>query len=355
MQKKIKLLVTGAGAPGIAGTIFSLRNNYDNRDLHIVTTDSKTDVAGKYISDDFYQILPASQQDLYLESLYNVCRKQNIQIIIPQNTAELLPLSSNKKLFRDIGTEILLSDSSAIKRANNKYELMKVCTENDIPTGKFFLADNFEDLYHFAIEIGWPEKKVVVKPPDSNGMRGVRIIDEKINLKELFYKDKPSSLFLKIDDLKTILGDEFPQLIVTEYLPGMEYTVDMLRSDNVSYVIPRTRDEIRTGITFKGKVENNYDITRFSETIAEKLNLKYCFGFQFKLDENGIPKILESNPRIQGTMIMSTLAGANIIYTGVKILLGEPVPELKINWSTKFFRLWGGISDSNQGIQKLNI
>jgi carbamoyl-phosphate synthase large subunit len=62
------------------------------------------------------------------------------------------------------------------------------------------------------------------------------------------------------------------------------------------------------------------------------------------MDKNGIPKILESNPRIQGTMVLATFSGANIIYGAIKALLGEEVPEFNINWKTKILRYWGGIS-----------
>lgn len=132
-------------------------------------------------------------------------------------------------------------------------------------------------------------------------------------------------------------------MIVTEYLPGEEYTVDVIRKGKLMTVIPRKRDLIRSGITFNGSVENNLEIINYSKKLAENLNLEYCFGFQFKLDENNIPKILESNPRVQGTMVLSTIAGANIIFSSVKLLLGEKIPEFNIDWNSKIFRYWGGV------------
>ena len=44
------------------------------------------------------------------------------------------------------------------------------------------------------------------------------------------------------------------------------------------------------------------------------MDLRYAFGFQFIGD-----KLLECNPRVQGTMIASTYAGCNIIYSAVKM------------------------------------
>ena len=154
-----------------------------------------------------------------------------------------------------------------------------------------------------------------------------------------------------MNDLRKILGDDFPDLIVTEYLPGKEYTIDVFRSNKSITVIPRIRHEVRSGITFSGEVIKNDDLIKYCKIISEELNMENCYGFQFKLDENNVPKILESNPRIQGTMVMATIANANIIYASVKKALGEEVVNFKVNWGTKFLRYWGGVGiDSNNSI-----
>jgi len=346
-MRKLKILVTGAGAPGIQGTIYSLRNNYDKRKVKIIGTDINSDVVGKYLCDQFYLIPKALDTENYLYVLLGICINEKVNIVIPQNTAELNTLASNKDKFLEVGTSIIVSNENSINIANNKFNLMTICHENNIPVGKFYLVNKFNNLIQYSKELGWPEKKVVVKPPISNGLRGVRIIDEKINLKRMFYEEKPTSLFIKMEDLEKILGATFPELIVTEYLKGIEYTVDVLKTNKNIIIIPRKRDLIRYGITFSGTTEFNKSIISYSKLISEIINLEYCFGFQFKLDEAGIPKILESNPRVQGTMVLSTLAGANIIYTAIKYILGEDIPSLHIKWNTKLLRYWGGISIYN--------
>ena len=66
---------------------------------------------------------------------------------------------------------------------------------------------------------------------------------------------------------------------------------------------------------------------------------------------NDTPKILESNPRVQGTMVLATIANANIIYSSVKNVLGEEIPDFNIRWGTKISRFWGGIGvDSDNKI-----
>jgi len=340
-MRNLTVLITGAGAPGIKGTIYSLKNNFDKRRIKTVGVDIKKDVVGRYLCDAFYQI-PRPSDDAFIPTLLHICKKEKVDVILPQVTDELLPLSEHKGEFEEIGTKVAISERDAILRSNNKYELMKVASELKLPVTKFYLVNNFKELKRCAENLGWPEKLVVVKPPVSSGMRGFRIITESIDRKSTFFGEKPSETYVKMNELKSILGDSFPDLLVTEFLSGMEYTVDLLTADTTT-VIPRTRDLIRTGITFNGTVEKNEEIIQYSRKLSKKLNLKYAYGFQFKLDDRGVPKIIECNPRVQGTMVLSTLAGANIIYGAVKYALGEEVPRFRIRWGTRLLRYWGGI------------
>lgn len=337
----LNVLVTGAGAPGISGTLYSLKNNFDDRKINVIGTDAKEDVIGKYLCDGFYQIPKASEIG-YIEYLSLFCKKESIDVVLPQNTAELSILAANKKHFESFGTKIAVSDEQSIEIANDKYKLMSAAKKLGVPTAEFYLVDTFEGLFESAKKLGWPEKPVVIKPPVSNGMRGVRIIDESVNLKEKLYSEKPSSLHIHMSYLKIILGNSFPSLLVMEYLPNDEWTVDIINANNIS-VITRKRDVIRSGITFEGTCEENEQMIEYSRLLSKKIGLEYAFGFQFKLDANNVPKLLESNPRIQGTMVLSTFAGANVIYGAVKHALGEEIPQFNIQWGTKIMRYWGAI------------
>ncbi len=337
----LTILVTGSGAPGIAGTLYSLQHNFDSRKITAIGTDVKEDVVGKYLCDRFYRIARPST-DEYLPQLLRICKREGVDVLLPQNTAELSILAEHKDEFEDIGTMVAVSSKESIDIANNKHDLLKNAVEIGVPAPKFHLVDNMDDLIKFAEELGWPEKPVVIKPPVSNGMRGLRIIDESLDLRSMFFAEKPSGVYVKMEGLGDILGPAFPELLVTEYLAGEEYTVDALQAERLT-VIPRTRDLIKSGITFNGTVEKNEEIIGYSEKLSKKIGLDYAFGFQFKLDEEGLPKLLESNPRVQGTMVLATFAGANIIYGAVKRAMNEEVPEFKVSWGARILRYWGGI------------
>lgn len=344
----LTVLVTGCGAPGIKGTLYSLENNFDGRRIRTIGTDIMDEVVGKYLCNKFYKIHRPSSSE-YMTELLSICKKESVDVLLPQNTAELSLLASNKDDFEDVGTAVAVSDEPAIGIANDKYELMKVARETGVPVPEFYLVDSFEDLIKRAEGLGWPDRPVVIKPPVSNGMRGLRIIDESIDLKDAFFNEKPSGVYLKMNNLREILGPAFSSLLIMEDLAHDEYTVDLLSAKNLT-IIPRKRDLIKSGITFNGTVEKNEYILDYSEKLSRKVGLKYAYGFQFKMGDDGVPKLLESNPRVQGTMVLATFAGANIIYGAVKCALGEELPEFDINWGTRILRYWGGLGVSGNAV-----
>ena len=346
------ILITGAGAPGITGTIYSLRNNPDNTQFRIVSTDIQNNPVGKYLSDAFYR-LPAPEHESYLGELRKIVESEKVQVIIPQTTRVIEVLSQAKDQVELWGVKLVLSDAEAIHHANDKYLILKECEKNGVPVPEHFLVDSKTKLHESILKLGYPEKKVVVKPRLSNGQRGVKIITNEGLTLNAYLNEKPSSMETDLDGFLSIFDNSvtFPELIVSEYMPGIEYTVDVFKTDNVEVIIPRTRDVIRSGISFQTTIDmKREDIVDYSKKLSNSMNLKFCFGFQFKLDANGVPKILESNPRVQGTMVASTMANFNMIYYSVLSCLNRlELTTIDIKDKTCFKRSWGGIGIDEQG------
>lgn len=291
-MKPLRILVTGTGAPGTAGTIYSLRNNPDNREVYIIGTDCKEDVVGGVLCDEFIQIDKATRPN-YIYDIETIVRKWKIDVIIPQNTAELRELSRG-------GYPVIISDSYTITEANNKIRLY----------------ENLNNRYIYYIpEYTVKENGFYAKYPEGHGGKGQ----------------------IKLD-----------QPLVVENLPGTEWTIDCFRHKENFLAIPRKRIETKDSKTWIGQIEKNEQLIEYSREIADIFDLQYCFGFQFKEDSNGQPKLLECNPRVQGGMASSTLAGSNIIWWSVKAFLGEPYEITEPNWGMKFYRYWGMITDNSK-------
>jgi carbamoyl-phosphate synthase large subunit len=301
---------------------------------------------GRYMADSFHCV-PSPDDSGYLEEFIEVCKSERVKVVLPQTTREISVLSrSAERVFDESGARIIASAPAAVEVGNNKYEVLEVFRRLGLPHPSFFLAKGERDFIEAVHSLGYPDRKVVIKPPVSNGMRGFRVLVESPMSLEQFLQQKPTGTEIDLNNMLRILrnGRNWPELLVTEYLPGAEYSVDVFRSDGTVVAIPRLRNVIRSGISFENSMIKRDDLAQFALAAAAEIGLEHAFGFQFKEDKCGIPKVLECNPRIQGTMAASVFAGVNPTWLSVKASLGWPIrPEETRVRDAKFYRYWGGV------------
>lgn len=351
---QLSVLVTGAGAPGIRGTIYALQRNPDGTKIRTIGTDVKADVVGRYFVDVFYQVPPPESAD-YVERLQAICVREAVDVVIPQTTREIAVLSKHKADFEQIGARVMVAGAEAIELANNKARVLQVFAELGLPHPSYRVIHSADDLIDAASSLGYPYQPVVVKPPVSNGMRGFRILREGAWDARRFMEEKPRGVEISLSELIGILGrGSWPELLVTEFLPGPEYSVDVFRGRHLQVAVPRLRRVIRDGISFETELDYRNDVIEYALAAAQRLGLIYAFGFQFKLDGGGVAKVLECNPRVQGTMVASLFGGVNIIWLAVKEVLGKPPTALASELRpATFYRYWGGVGVTEEGAYEI--
>lgn len=337
----INVIVTAAGAPGAPGIIKSLRLNGE-RDIKIIGVDMNPDSVGFHMVDKSYVVPPGGSPD-FIPEMLEIAEKEEIDAIMPLATYELMNFSKNKRRFKDIGVEIMVSDPEPLEIANNKGKLYEFLRGKDVPTPNSVMVESLSQFEQYAFELGYPDVPVCIKPQISKGSRGFRVLKENIDKLDLFMNYKPDNTVTTFEEMNSILksADPFPKLVVMEYLPGNEYSVDLLvEKGDALATIPRLRDVIKLGISFIGEVEANKEVEDRAKEIVKAIGLDYNINLQLKYADNSTPKIIEINPRVSGTIVLCTGAGVNMPYLGVKMALGEEIPEIKPRYGTKMIRYW---------------
>lgn len=344
MVDSITVIITGAGAPGAPGVIKSLRENGE-RFIRVVGADASSEAVGFRLADEGYQIPTANDPD-FIERLLEIAIKEKVNVILPLVTRELEILSLNKNQFENEGVIVSVSDFSPLKIANNKGKLLTYMKDKGLSIPRFSIVKSKEEFVKAVKELGYPDERICFKPVQANGSRGFRIIDSQINRSKLLFEMKSTSTYITLDEITGILDETeiFPELIVMEYLPGTEYSVDLLVDHGSSlYTIPRRRDAMSAGISIKGEIVQESDIINYCNEIVQSLGLHGNIGVQVKRAQNNNPLILEINPRIQGTIVHCTGAGINLPYYAVKMALQEDIPKVNVRWNTKMIRYWNEV------------
>lgn len=335
----ITVLLTGVGCPGIAGTVHMLQESVE--EIRVVGVDAQDTPLGKHFCDAFY-IVPYPEEESYVAILDEICARERVQVIIPQTTREVIVLSKTDP-------RVLTSNSTSIEIANNKYSLYQQCKKAQLYCyPQFELVSSLPQLGDALGRFEYPEEPVVIKPPLSNGMRGFRILTEDRLTAKKFLEEKPSGVEMTYHQFSWIAKEVFQRspLLVSEYLPGEEWSVDCMKWKSLRVAIPRKRVKIRDGITFHASLEFNDKLGHLSRELMNILDLEYVFGFQFKKDRHGEFKLLECNPRVQGTMVASLLSGFNILDASLHYFFNPDAPIVYPVLKTKgeFVRYWGGFA-----------
>lgn len=346
-EKCIRVLLTGVGAPGTQGTIFCIKNNPEKLSIHFIGIDTDENAVGRFFVDRFYTVPSPEDEKKYFTEIQSIATHEKIDIIIPQTSKETMFYAENRPKLESLGIKVLVVSNEAALTANNKYFTLQKFKEEGLPVPNYFLVNNISELNHAAETLDYPKKMIVVKIPVANGSRGLRILSEKKLTLDKFLKEKPETDHMTLKNFLTMFEnseDSFPTMLVMEYLPGKEYSVDIFRDKKEICIIPRDRKKIRSGISFSNEIINHKKIIQISKIACEKMGLFGVFGFQFKLDDDKVPKILECNARVQGTMAASYFVNTNIIWYGIAHTLNIPYTiNNNPKWGSYFFRYWGGI------------
>ena len=335
--------MTGGGAPGAPGIIRCLK---ENKSFHITLADANPDAVGRFLCDDF-ETIPVASDASFITDVLAVCRKKEIKIILPLVTKELIPFSKHIKEFEEKGINVLVSPSHSLEIANNKSRLYEFLEWRGIPVPAFRVVESVDQFKTAVEELGYPLKPVCFKPSVSNGSRGFRIVSEQMNELDLLFNYKPTSTYLSLPDSIRILSSGFfPELLISEYLPGEEYSVDCIaKHGQPVLIVPRLRKRMINGISVEGEFVKDETIISYCIQIITALSLHGNIGIQVKRSATGQFLILEINPRVQGTISAALGAGVNLPELAVKQELNLPISskELEVKWNTKFSRYWNEV------------
>ena len=347
-----RLLLTGAGAPGASGILRSLDRS--SLALRVLGVDMDPDAYGFALVDDA-DTVPAGTDDGYLECVRELVERKSINVVLPLTTAELEPLSRAKADFESQGVSVMVSDPGALETANDKGRLYAFLEERGFECAPDFeRVDTREAFVDAVSRLGYPDRPVCFKRPVASGMRGFRVLDPTVDRADILLNEKPHSAVTTLEDVLVVLeeADSFPELVVMEYLPGAEYSVDVVSTgEAVPAIVPRSRERTRAGISFSGTVEKNEELIAAARKITTALGLEYNANLQFRYDADGVPKVIEINPRVSGTIVMCTGAGANMPALGVKHALGYDLEPPDVSWGTSMRRFWQEVFERPDGAQ----
>lgn len=314
-----KILFTCALGEYMKGTLDCFRNNPDGVEFFIEGADMAPMEFNASGLDRFFQV-PSCTDPHYIDDILDICQREKITALFPMNTNELEPFEAAKDIFAEIGTTVILT-SGLLKIANDKIRMNLYLSKRGIRQPFTKACCSYSDYQTLLWQHS--DKKLCLKLPHGCGGRGFRVIGVEEYIKE---RRSPIS-YISQEELKILFQHFDDEFLIQEYLPGAEYTVDVL-SVNGKVVAGATKcNGDVEGIAHRSEIVPNGEAFEQCVKACEALRLDGNVGFDLKENADGVPYIIDINPRLTATVSLIHKAGLNLPYYGYRYKTGFPLPD----------------------------
>jgi carbamoyl-phosphate synthase large subunit len=289
------VLVPGAGGAAGIGAIKALRMaGYRGR---IVSTDMDPLSPGLKLA-DVGHVLPAAAHADFFPRALELIRRERVEVILPTSGFDTPAYSHHLDELRAAGVVVVGCSAEVMETCQDKWRFHQR-VQGRFPVPRTFLEP--------SSDLAFP---CFVKPIRGKGSRGIALCPDRESLERRLA--------------------ETSGLLIQDYLPGQEYSVDVLADLDGRPVaaVPRLRLTVNEGISVRGRVVHDAEIEKLCRNLAQELGVQGPVCMQLRRDASGAPCFMEVNPRMGGGTMFSVLAGVNLPACCLDLAMGRPLPKL---------------------------
>lgn len=287
-----KILVTAACGDLGSSTIRSLASE----GYRIIGTDIKSLCpVEEYM--ECMEIVPRATDDDYGDCLLSICKKYNINVIVPCSEVEIRSLSKIRYKFSKKSIHLLINKQKILDTFFDKYTTILYLSSLGITIPKTILLSEYTSNFNLP---------AIVKPRNGSGGGGIQKVDD---AEFVFY-------------LKRRYGST---MIIQEAIgcPEEEYTTGIYSDGIKTSSITFQRILAQGGYSQEVKLIHDINIDTLATHIAHSINLIGSINLQTrKVGDAYLP--FEINPRISSTVMFRSRAGFKDVHWWIRhILYGD--------------------------------
>lgn len=292
---KKNVLIFPAGAENALEIHASLRHSVHFK----VYGGSSVEDHARFAYDNYIGGMPMLADPDFLAGLNEIIRTHAIELIFPTHDTVAQFMAEHRD---EIEATVVTADARTALICREKRRTFALFQDED------FCPEVFPEAEAVS---AFP---VFVKPSIGEGGKGAKLIRDRESL--------AAATAANAD------------LIICEWLPGDEFTVDCFtdRRGQLLFAGPRSRDRVKMGISFASRTAPLTDeIAAIAEAINDRLDFRGLWFFQLKRAGDGRLKLLEISTRLAGTMSVYRQLGVNFSLLSAFDALGRDVTILVNN------------------------
>ena len=292
MAKKKNILVFPCGSEIALEVYRSVKNSTH---FNLIGA-SSIDDHGKFVFENYVGGLPFITAPEFIPAIKKVVADNAIDAIYPAMDAVIEILKKNEN---EIGCKVIASDVETTQICLSKTKTYKAL-------GGTVKIPRILSAYKL-LQVGDSAFPIFAKPDIGYGSRGAKKITS-------------------VEDLKAHM-DQYPSCILSEFLPGKEYTVDCFTASDgeLLFAAARERSRIMNGISVNTKPvkENAEEFEDFAKKINGAIKFRGAWFYQVKRNVDGELTLLEVASRFGGSSSLFRAQGINFALMKLSLKYGE--------------------------------
>lgn len=292
------IVVTGAGGACGQSAIRSLTTETAHR---VIGVDMDPTAAGIQFADDGTTV-PAATDEAWATAMAEVVERFDADVVVPTVDEELAVLPSlSAALAGEV--PIVAPRQEVIDLAMDKYRTAERLSAAGHPVPETWLATEAASIDPEAFPL-------VVKPREGRGSRGVERVDD------------PEALAAHLSETPA----DPEELLCQEWLTGTEYTTSVVgtATNRLLGVVPKEAIE-KEGSTVLGATRRAPTVAETCRELFETLAPAGPLNVQQIVGDDGVPRVIEINPRFSSTSCLTVAAGVDEFDLLIRDALGERV------------------------------
>jgi len=270
-----------------------------------------TSFFSKYCAKRLVYPSPRRFPNQFIEFLLNEIKKNRYECLFPMEEETLL-LTAKYHSEISTYTHLLISDLKRIEFVRDKRNLMQFAEANGIPIPKTHYLPPTQSLPPWG---GGEGERYVIKPRISSGSFGIAYVKKKEDLIASYQR----------------VHERYPLPMIQEWIPdgegvyGLSALLDEASNIKAAFVHKKLRTYPVQGgpSTLREGVEHP-QIMELGLSLLKSLNWVGIGMVEFKVDpRDGIPKLMEVNPRFWGSLQLAIVSGVDFPYLLLKMARGE--------------------------------
>lgn len=269
---------------------------------------SSVDDHGKFVFEDYISDIPFVTDEAFIPALKKIVKERNIDAIYP---AMDTVITATKLHEEELGCKVIASPSKTTE----------ICLSKKLTYENLQEVVNVPKVYSRPNNIPAKDFPVFAKPIVGYSAKGTKKLHTQEEV-DVYLKGKKD-------------------MLVVEYLPGEEFTVDCFtdKDGNLLYSGARKRNRISNGISVNTYfAENQKKFKELASTINSKIRFQGAWFYQVKYNKYGDLCLLEIASRLGGSSLLSRAIGVNFALLSLFDAFGYKVKVFKNDYNVELDR-----------------